>query len=94
MNNNLILPIIIFLTMTIFLIISLIVINIKKKNNYKKTIEDLDYEKNKLIGVPILLIIWGMLDFAKSVIGGDEDKIKADYYATNIDITLVASTSP
>ena len=27
--------------------------------------------------VPILLIIWGMLDFAKSVIGGDEDKIKA-----------------
>ena len=29
------------------------------------------------IAVPILLIIWGMLDFAKSVIGGDEDKIKA-----------------
>lgn len=27
--------------------------------------------------VPILLIIWGMLDFAKAVIGGDEDKIKA-----------------
>lgn len=27
--------------------------------------------------VPILLIIWGMLDFAKSVIGGDEDKVKA-----------------
>jgi len=54
MNNTLILPIIIFLTMTIFLIISLIVINTKKKNNYKKTIEELDYEKNKLIGVPIL----------------------------------------
>ena len=29
------------------------------------------------VAVPILLIIWGMLDFAKSVIGGDEDKIKA-----------------
>ena len=29
------------------------------------------------IAVPILLIIWGMLDFAKAVIGGDEDKIKA-----------------
>ena len=29
------------------------------------------------IVVPILLIIWGMLDFAKSVIGGDEDKIRA-----------------
>jgi len=27
--------------------------------------------------VPILLIIWGMVDFAKSVVGGDEDKIKA-----------------
>ena len=29
------------------------------------------------IVVPILLIIWGMLDFAKAVIGSDEDKIKA-----------------
>lgn len=29
------------------------------------------------IAVPILLIIWGMLDFARAVIGGDEDKIKA-----------------
>ena len=27
--------------------------------------------------VPILLIIWGMLDFAKGIIGQDEDKIKA-----------------
>lgn len=27
--------------------------------------------------VPILLIIWGMIDFAKAVIGGDEDKVKA-----------------
>lgn len=26
--------------------------------------------------VPILLIIWGMVDFVKSVIGGDENKIK------------------
>lgn len=29
------------------------------------------------IVVPILLIIWGMLDFAQSVIAQDEDKIKA-----------------
>ena len=28
------------------------------------------------IAVPILLIIWGMLDFAKATIGGDEDAIK------------------
>ncbi len=27
--------------------------------------------------VPILLILWGMLDFAKGIIGSDEDKIKA-----------------
>ncbi len=29
------------------------------------------------IAVPILLIIWGMIDFAKATVGGDEDKIKA-----------------
>ena len=29
------------------------------------------------IVVPVLLIIWGMLDFAKAIIGQDEDKIKA-----------------
>ena len=28
------------------------------------------------IAVPILLIIWGMIDFAKATVGGDEDKIK------------------
>ncbi len=27
--------------------------------------------------VPVLLILWGMLDFAKGIIGADEDKIKA-----------------
>lgn len=27
--------------------------------------------------VPILLILWGMLDFAKGVMASDEDKIKA-----------------
>ncbi len=27
--------------------------------------------------VPILLIIWGMIDFAKAIMGQDEDKIKA-----------------
>ncbi len=33
--------------------------------------------KGVQVVVPILLIIWGMLDFAKAVIGSDEDKIKA-----------------
>ena len=54
MNNKLILPVIIFLAMFIFAIIILILLKNKRKSNYKKTIEELDYEKNKLIGVPIL----------------------------------------
>ena len=54
MDNLLILPIIIFLTMFIFIIILLVSLQNKRKNKYKKTIEELDYEKNKLIGVPIL----------------------------------------
>lgn len=28
------------------------------------------------VAVPIMLIIWGMIDFAKATIGGDEDSIK------------------
>jgi len=54
MDNKVILPIIIFLIMLIFCIILFIVLKSKRKNKYKKTIEELDYEKNKLIGVPIL----------------------------------------
>lgn len=40
--------------MFIILIVVLVVLTNKKKNYYKKTIEQLDYEKNLLIGVPIL----------------------------------------
>lgn len=40
--------------MFVVLIVVLVVLSNKKKNNYKKTIEELDYEKNRLIGVPIL----------------------------------------
>ena len=54
MDNNLILPIIIFLTMLIFNLVLFIVLQNKRKNTYKQTIEELDYEKNRLIGVPIL----------------------------------------
>ena len=54
MDNKLILPIVIFLTMLIFTVIVVIILANKRKNNYKKTIEELDYEKNRLIGVPIL----------------------------------------
>ena len=54
MNSKLVLPMIIFLTMFISIIIVLLILQNKRKNNFKKTIEELDYEKNKLIGVPIL----------------------------------------
>ena len=54
MKNNFIFPMIIFLLAFISIIIILIVIQNKRKRKYKHTIEELDYEKNKLIGVPIL----------------------------------------
>lgn len=54
MKNNFLLPTIIFLTMFIIVIIVLIILANKRKKKLKQTIEQLDYEKNKLIGVPIL----------------------------------------
>ena len=54
MDNKIILPVIIFLIVLISAISSLIILKSKRKTKYKKTIEELDYEKNKLIGVPIL----------------------------------------
>ena len=54
MENKLILPMIIFLAMFVFIIVILLVLQNRKRNKYKKTIEELDYAKNKLIGVPIL----------------------------------------
>lgn len=54
MDNKTILPVIIFLIMLITVIVTFIVLKSKRKTKYKKTIEELDYEKNRLIGVPIL----------------------------------------
>ena len=54
MNSKLILPMIIFLTMFIIIIVILIILQNKRKSKFKRTIEELDYEKNRLIGVPIL----------------------------------------
>ncbi len=45
---------ILFLVVFVIIIILLITLQKKRKDKYKKTIEELDYEKNKLIGVPIL----------------------------------------
>ena len=54
MPNKIILPVIIFLALFILLIISLILIKVSRTKKIKKTIEELDYEKNKIIGIPIL----------------------------------------
>ena len=54
MNSKLLIPLIVFLALFIAMIIILIVINSKRKGKLKKTIEELDYEKNKLIGVSVL----------------------------------------
>ena len=45
MNNNLILPMIVFLIAFICIIILLIIIRNKRKQKFKQTIEELDYEK-------------------------------------------------
>ena len=66
MNNNLILPMIVFLIAFICIIILLIIIRNKRKQKFKQTIEELDYEKNKLIGVPILSELSKVRDLVKT----------------------------
>lgn len=66
MNNNLILPMIAFLIAFICIIILLVIIRNKRKQKFKQTIEELDYEKNKLIGVPILSELSKVRDLVKT----------------------------
>ena len=54
MGHKYIAPAILFVTTFVIIIIVLIVLRSKKKKTFKKTIEDLDLQKNKLIGIPIL----------------------------------------
>lgn len=54
MNSKNLLPVIVFVILFVAMIIILIVLTIKRRNKLKKSIEELDYEKNKIIGVPIL----------------------------------------
>ena len=54
MNGKFILPVIIFIALFIVVIVTLIILNVKNKNKFKKTIEELDLEKNSVIGIPIL----------------------------------------
>ena len=45
---------ILFLVCFILIIVILLIIQSKRKKKYKETISELEYQKNKLIGVPIL----------------------------------------
>ena len=54
MNSKFILPVIIFVALFIATIITLIILNIRRKQKFKRAIEELDLEKNKVIGVPVL----------------------------------------
>ena len=54
MNSKFILPVIIFVALFIATIIALIILNIRRKQKFKRAIEELDLEKNKVIGVPVL----------------------------------------
>ncbi len=47
-------PVIIFLSTFIAVIIILIILRARKKIHFKKTIEELDLEKNKIVGIPVL----------------------------------------
>lgn len=76
MGSRFLTPAIIFVTTFIIIIIVLIILRNKKKNNFKKTIEELDLEKNKLIGIPILTELSKVRELVKT----DDLKQKLAYW--------------
>ena len=64
--DNKLLPVILFLALFIFVIVLLIVLRWRKQNKYKKTIEELDYDKNKIIDIPILSEISKVRELVKT----------------------------
>ncbi len=76
MNNKFLLPVIIFVTLFVITIIVLIILNSRRKKRFKQTIEDLEYEKNKLIGVPIL----SELSKVRELVKTDDLKQKLAYW--------------
>ena len=80
MNSKFLLPVIIFVTLFIATIIVLILLNIKRKNKLKKTIEELDLEKNSIIGIPIL----SELSKVRELVKTDDLKQKLSYWDETI----------
>ena len=80
MNSKFLLPVIIFVTLFIATIITLIILNVKRKNKFKKTIEELELEKNGIIGIPIL----SELSKVRELVKTDDLKQKLVYWDETI----------
>ena len=80
MNSKFLLPVVIFIVLFIATIIILIILNIKRKNKLKATIEELDLEKNSVIGVPIL----SELSKVRELVKTDDLKEKLAYWDETI----------
>lgn len=76
MNSKVLVPLFIFIALFIAMIITLIILNSKRKRKLKKTIEELDYEKNQIIGVPIL----SELSKVRELVKTDDLKQKLAYW--------------
>ena len=76
MENKMMIPAIVFFTTFIIIIVVLIILRNKKRSNFKKTIEELDIEKNKLIGIPIL----SELSKVRELVKTDDLKQKLAYW--------------
>lgn len=76
MNEKLLIPMIAFLVAFIIIIVVLVILQNKKKTKFKQTIEELDYEKNRLIGVPIL----SELSKVRELVKTDDLKQKLVYW--------------
>lgn len=76
MSSRVLIPLFVFFSLFIAMIITLIILSSRKKHKLKKTIEELDYEKNKIIGVPILSELSKVRDLVKT----DDLKQKLAYW--------------
>ena len=76
MSSKVLIPLIVFLALFIAMIVILIIVNSKRKRKLKKTVEELDYEKNKLIGVSVL----SELSKVRELVKTDDLKEKLAYW--------------
>ncbi len=80
MNDKYLLPVIIFVVLFVATIITLILLNVRRKKKFKQTIEELDLEKNSVIGVPIL----SELSKVRELVKTDDLKEKLAYWDDTI----------